>query len=198
MQLPSNSTSYASILFRFLPPASKRSTRAHIFPVTTLVTPGDPRDSGIWFSIRVLPLSAETSVLSYDVYGEPETSRDDVETLKRMAKNTLEKLEARHEQLCAKDKGTLTGARLRHIPRGPSRAGGIDDRHNNANEKIKQAQLLSMLQSHLRKEKEMGGTKILPAFAGKQYMGQKGIEADMVCKELDRCTASRESTLFEW
>lgn len=44
---------------------------------------------------------------------------------------------------------------------------------------IDQAQLLSMLQSHLRKEKEMGGTKIFPAFAGKQYMGQEGIEADM-------------------
>jgi len=36
-----------------------------------------------------------------------------------------------------------------------------------------------MLQSHLRKEKEMGGTKIFPALAGKQYMGQEGIEADM-------------------
>lgn len=36
-----------------------------------------------------------------------------------------------------------------------------------------------MLQSHFRKEKEMGGTKIFPAFAGKRYMGQKGIEADM-------------------
>jgi len=55
-----------------------------------------------------------------------------------------------------------------------------------------------MLQSHLRKEKEMGGTKIFPAFAGKQYMGQKGIEADMVCKELDRCTAGRENKLFDW
>lgn len=101
---PDNSRSYASLLLRFLPFASKtRSTRIHIFPATTLVTWSDLKGSGIWFSIRVLPLSAETSVLSYDVYGEPEDSKDAVEALKRMARNTLEKLEAEHRQLCAKE-----------------------------------------------------------------------------------------------
>jgi len=42
-------------------------------------------------------------VLSYDVYGEPEDSKDAVEALKRVARNTLEKLEAKHRQLCAKE-----------------------------------------------------------------------------------------------
>ena len=42
-------------------------------------------------------------MLSYDVYGEPEDSKDAVEALKRVARNTLEKLEAKHRQLCAKE-----------------------------------------------------------------------------------------------
>lgn len=45
-------------------------------------------------------------------------------------------------------------------------------------ENERQLHILSLLQSHFKLEKAAGG-EIYPAFAGKQFMGEKGIEADL-------------------
>jgi hypothetical protein len=63
---------------------------------------------------------------------------------------------------------------------------------------VYQAKTKEMIMEHIKLERE-AGREIFPAFAGLKYAGEKGKEADALCKSLE-CLASEgvNASQFEW
>ncbi|KAL0640273.1 hypothetical protein Q9L58_000553 [Maublancomyces gigas] len=130
------------------------------------------RKDCIWYSVRVVPLSVEKTALVYDVYCKPGSttiSREKIAALRERSRSAILEYEAQWINFRQFEERSIGGLK------------NMENEH--------QTHLLSLLQSHLKLEKAAGG-EIYPAFAGARFMGAEGIEAELVCQELDRCNTA--------
>jgi Ring hydroxylating alpha subunit (catalytic domain) len=158
--------------------------------------------SPAFYTQRVVPKSANRTLLEYDIYNRkgahPSEIKNFIEFLKEVEQEDFD--------LCEATQKNLNSGVYMSGPLHPVKENGVLCESIIIDNlclytdlgTVYQVKTKEMIMEHLKLEKE-AGKEIHPAFAGLKYAGEKGKEADALCKSLD-CLAGEgiNADQFEW